>query len=109
LIGNKARICGTIASSNPTFLLSTVVVSIVAPQIALAEKSAKDYINEAKTHYQNRNLDQAIKKLNQAIQLNSNNASYYRFRGFVYKEQDKFTKALENYNQAIQLINPCRK
>jgi len=69
------------------------------------QKSAEYYFNQANTHYEKQELDQALEDYNQAIQLNPDLAKAYSNRGAVYGKQGKLEKALEDFNQAIQL-NP---
>lgn len=86
-----------------TLFLSTVIAGVIAPQSALAQKSAQDYVDQAVTHFQQKELDQALEDLNQAIQLNPNHSKAYFERGKVYFEQDKLDQALQNVNQAIHI------
>ena len=88
-----------------TFFLSTVIASIIVPQVALGEKSAQDYFQQARTHIQQKELEQALEDLNQAINLNSDYTKAYNGRGFIYLKQGKLAKALQDFNQAIHL-NP---
>jgi tetratricopeptide (TPR) repeat protein len=52
-----------------------------------------------------RNYQKAIQFFNRAIQLNSNNALFYRSRGEVYFKNTEYVKAIKDYKEALRL-NP---
>jgi tetratricopeptide (TPR) repeat protein len=49
------------------------------------------------------NLNQPFADFDQAINLNPNNAKYYRNRGKVYQLQNQLDKAITDYDKAINL------
>jgi tetratricopeptide (TPR) repeat protein len=86
-------------------LLPALATVVLAPQMALAEKSPSKYLDQAETHYKQGELVAAIQDLNQAIEVNPDHAAAYYSRGKVRQKQAKFEAAIQNYNQAIE-INP---
>jgi Flp pilus assembly protein TadD len=68
-------------------------------------KDARLYINQAKKFINNRQYDQAIAILDQAIQIDPNNALAYNYRGIAYYRSKSYEEALADFNKAIQL-NP---
>ena len=61
--------------------------------------------NKAKEHYQKKELEQAIKKLKEAISHKEDFDKAYSFLGSIQLEKKNFQKALENSKKAVSL-NP---
>ncbi|MCL1993757.1 MAG: tetratricopeptide repeat protein [Spirochaetes bacterium] len=59
---------------------------------------AKRQVEEEKT-------DEALKTLNKAIKLDSDNAEYYNLRGLVFFNKAVYGQALKNFSKAIELAS----
>jgi Flp pilus assembly protein TadD len=68
-------------------------------------KDAKLYIDQGINLIKEGKYYHAIAILNQAIQIDHNNALAYNYRGMAYYRSKFFEKALADFNKAIQL-NP---
>lgn len=88
-----------------TVLLSTIVASVITPQLALGEKSAQHYFDQAEQHYDQGQLEEAIQDYTQSIELDPDLAKAYLNRGKIYYKKGELEKAIQNLNQAIE-INP---
>ena len=60
-------------------------------------------VEKANTLISEGKLDSALSILNEAIQLDSNNAAIYEKLGWFYKLQNDYEKALANYDKAVKL------
>lgn len=69
--------------------------------ISLSNKKAEQAINLLNMG----NLDAVLPILNEALDLNSANASAYEKLGWFYREKKDYDKALLNYNKSLE-INP---
>ena len=87
-----------------TLFLSTLVASVMASQVALGEKSAKDYFNQAQTHLQQKEFKQALEDLNRAIQIDPNYPEAYLSRATIYANKGDREKTVENLEKAATLF-----
>jgi len=67
-----------------------------------APKYAKTYVNIGHLYYLNREYDEAIKYINQALAIDSNYADAYYNLGFIANEQNYRHEALRNMRIAIE-------
>jgi tetratricopeptide (TPR) repeat protein len=51
-----------------------------------------------------KNYDEAIRDLNKAIELDSQNSSFYYFRGVAYYHKEKYNEALRDFNKAAERL-----
>lgn len=72
--------------------------------IRLNPANASGYLKRGKAYYENGNYDQAIADYTKAIEINPNDADYYKIRGDAYggKKED-LGRALSDYTKAIEL------
>ena len=73
------------------------------PQLTKEEKRFYDLQNEAITLMKGENHKAAIKKLNEAEQLNNEYADIYFYRGTAELEEFSFDKAVDDFDKAILL------
>ncbi|MBN3963339.1 tetratricopeptide repeat protein [Nostoc sp. NMS8] len=76
---------------------SGIVYGIVYPKLARA------YYNQGLKKSNLEENNEAIGYLNQAIELNSNDDSFYYARGRIYHKIEKYQEAIEDYTQATRL------
>lgn len=63
---------------------------------------AKDAVDLGWKYFQNNDHETALKRFNQALLLNSEHASAYFGKGYIYSVQGKLDLAIENYRKSIQ-------
>lgn len=64
---------------------------------------AGPYTNLALLHYKNGKLDESLKLVNKALELNPNQAQAYNLRAQIYIKNNKVNDAKNDYIKAIQL------
>jgi len=101
----------TIQDTSPVFMpeiiISVLLVLTLFYSVATSATAA-DWLNQAQALWnddQGRFTDpqKAIEYLNNAIQMQPNNASAYNSRGNAYADLRQYRRAIEDYNQAIRL------
>ena len=65
--------------------------------------SDQDLFNKGLELFDQEEYEKSIIKFSEAIELNSNNAEPYYWRGNVYHSLNKYDQAIEDYNKAIEL------
>ncbi len=73
--------------------------------IAKAPQLSSAYVNVGLIHLKKQRYADAELAFNQAINANNRNAMAQNFLGVTLREQGKFDKALQAYQQALQLDN----
>lgn len=72
-------------------------------RLGLTRYDADEYYKEALEQYKKRNLEEALLKMEQAIQLLPHNSEYYAVRGFFYLQDGVRQRALQDFEQALKL------
>jgi len=85
----------------------TVGAIILAPISSVAQVSAENHYNQAREYLDNNEYSQAIKYLNQAIELEPNLVQAHITLGIIYLTQRKYETAIAKLNRAIA-IDPTR-
>ena len=67
------------------------------------QMTAWDYWRQGNRYYNLRNYEFAIESYSNAIDMQSDIASFYNNRGFTYDDIGEYKKALSDYNKAIEL------
>ena len=87
---------------------AAAAVAAAKPQAAAPSASkaeAESLYNEAYVLYDRGNFNDAIKLLDQAIQIAPNNATYLAERGYNYMEINRVNNAIADFNKSLS-INP---
>ncbi|PSO46921.1 MAG: hypothetical protein BRC33_14055 [Cyanobacteria bacterium SW_9_44_58] len=74
------------------------------PQTALAEKSASSYLEQGNTHKEQGEFKEAIKDLNQAIEINPDFGKAYLNRGIAHYKQGNFNGAINDLQKAKEIF-----
>jgi tetratricopeptide (TPR) repeat protein len=80
--------------------LLVLIVSIVATQ---SDVRVFILTQQARSQTRTAHYDQALKAMDEAMQINADNPAVYIQRGQIYLLQYEWDKALADYNQAIEL------
>jgi len=67
------------------------------------KESAEDLISEANSLFVDEDFEAALKKFNEAIELDSSNADYYIKRSFCHWKLENFTGAMNDAKKALTL------
>jgi tetratricopeptide (TPR) repeat protein len=76
------------------------------PRLLIAvvlQKSAKMWMGEASVHYNAKRYQDAIAACDHALEANPDYAWAYSLKGLSYYGLKEYTKALENYDRALEL------
>lgn len=65
--------------------------------------AARAFFLGAKINLSKKNYDEALKQIDQAINLEPNNASYYSIRGVILHQLNRYKEAIYDENKAIDL------
>lgn len=108
-IGQAARDC---EGPNPDQAIAGCAQVLAGGAGESTAKRVEAYVNRGKNYYHKRDFIRALTDLNEAIRLDSNSASAYRFRGITYHvrafhmgDKADYARALADYDAAIR-INP---
>ena len=64
---------------------------------------AVKFYNEGAVHYNNGNYYEAIERFTKAIEIDTNYADAYNYRGMAYDSNDDYDEAIKDYDEAIRL------
>ena len=67
------------------------------------EEKAKESFRQGMKHLEKSQFDAALTKINEAIEYADDNQRYYFYRGNIYLNKEKYTKAIQEYDQALKI------
>lgn len=81
-------------------------LALLVPLLTATLAPADELLDQARIAFQQRNLDEALKLLNQAIQANPRSAAAYDLRGTVHFKLAMIPESLADFDKQIEL-NPA--
>ncbi len=83
----------------------SIALSVLTFGLHAQESESDELVRQGKKYYQQRNIEKAMQKLNEAIELNAQNDQAYFWRALAKEKQNDLAGANEDYQKAIE-INP---
>jgi tetratricopeptide (TPR) repeat protein len=71
-------------------------------RLGLTRYEADEHYKMALSHYDKRNVEQAILSMNRALELQPHNAEYHAARGFFYLEDGALPQAEADFDEALK-------
>lgn len=66
------------------------------------ELLAEVYFTLSEIYEEDENKEEALKNINKALELNSNNIEYYYFKAYIFLKLERFKEAIDIYNFIIE-------
>jgi len=84
-------------------LLSSVLLLVTLPIPVRADDTSEELLQKAKTAWERKQPEEALKLAGKAIDLDPKNAGAFLMRGMLYESRDKHAEAIADYDQIIKL------